>query len=98
MTTGLDNGDESGGERADAFVAQLLYGQGAADTAALSSAPPQIHPAGAHWAYSTGTSAIVSDIVGRSIGPDVASRSPFIRTSLFEPIGMRSAAFGFDRC
>jgi CubicO group peptidase (beta-lactamase class C family) len=38
----------------------------------------------------------VAAIVGRAVGADATERGRFARTVLFDPIGMRSAAFGFD--
>lgn len=96
MTAGLDNADDSGGEGADSFVGRLLFAEGSADTAAFAAAAPAVHAPGTHWAYSTATTAILSRIVGRAVGPDAASRGGFMRASLFQPLGMRSAVFAFD--
>ncbi|MGH0031093.1 MAG: serine hydrolase domain-containing protein [Myxococcota bacterium] len=101
MSSGVDNGDvagDAGGSDrgGNSFVADLLFGEGARDTASYASARPLLHPPGSHWAYSTGTTTIVASIVSRAAGPDVAARAGFMRAALFGPIGMRSAAFGFD--
>lgn len=96
MTAGIDNNDGSGGEGGDAFVAQLIFGGGAYDTTRFAAVPARIHPPGTFWSYSTGTSSVIAGIVGRAVGSDRATRGAFMRQSLFAPIGMRSAAFGFD--
>lgn len=82
-------------------VIEMLFGAGAADMAAYAAARPLAHEPGAVWNYSSGTTNIVSRIVG-----DVVSRhagvgeqeamEAFLRDRLFAPAGMHSAIPKFD--
>lgn len=96
MTAGIDNGDDEGGGGGEAFAARMLFGTGAIDTTKFAAAPAAIHPPDTHWAYSTATSTIVAGVVGRAVGDDRAARAAFMRTALFEPLGMTSALIEFD--
>ena len=66
MTAGLDNAD--GPSEPGSFVADILYGEHAYDSALASLRRPLLHEPGTHWAYSTGTSQILSQIVAREAG------------------------------
>ncbi len=94
MTTGLENGD--GGMLATGRIARLLFHDLGYDTALHSSAVELAHAPGTHWEYSTGNSAIVSSILGRSIGGDEADLAAFMRRELAEPIGMSRFVPEFD--
>jgi CubicO group peptidase (beta-lactamase class C family) len=96
MTSGVDNADDTGGEGGDGFAARLLFGPGAVDTTRFGAEAASVHPPDSHWAYSTATTCVVSGIVGRTVGPDREARARFIRTALFEPLGMTSAFIEFD--
>jgi CubicO group peptidase (beta-lactamase class C family) len=94
MTSGLDNGDgfESGGD----FIGEALFGVGALNPAAFAANVGVAHPRGTHWAYSTGSTMIVSSIAGRFMGGSERERLAFMRRELFGPLGMRSAVPEFD--
>jgi len=96
MTSGLANADGEGGDIADSFGADLLFGARSGDVATASAEVPLAHPPGDHWAYSTGTSMIVAGIVSRRAGGDPKSMLAFMRRELFAPIGMTSAVPEFD--
>jgi CubicO group peptidase (beta-lactamase class C family) len=98
MSSGVDNADSAGGDpNSGDFVAELLFGAGAADTNAFAADRPLVHPPGTHWAYSTATSTLVAGIVSRSVADDVEGRRAFIRKALLDPIGARRTIFEFDR-
>ncbi len=94
MTTGLDNAD--GGADPAAFVGRLLFGPLARDMAGAAADVPLLHDPGTHWAYSTGTSAILGGIVSRLTGPDRGSTRRWMERELLEPLGIRSLVAEFD--
>jgi CubicO group peptidase (beta-lactamase class C family) len=71
-------------------VIAMLYGRGHRDMAAFAAAQPLVHPPGAVWAYSSGTTLILQRILRSRIGSD-AEYHAFPRQALFDPIGMKSA-------
>jgi CubicO group peptidase (beta-lactamase class C family) len=54
------------------------------------------HEPGAHWAYSTGTSQILSGIVSRTIGSGREGVRAFAERELAQPLGIRSLVLEFD--
>ena len=77
---------------------EMLYGSGKDDMAAYAAGLPLIHEPGAFWNYSSGTTNIISRIVG-----DVLPRmgregrtEAFLRDRIFTPAGMHSAIPKFD--
>lgn len=75
---------------------EMLYGAGANDMAGYAAGLPLVHEPGAVWNYSSGTTNIVSRIVGQVVGGGEAGMTAFLRERLFEPIGMHSAVPKFD--
>jgi CubicO group peptidase (beta-lactamase class C family) len=71
-------------------VIAMLFGDGQHDVAAYAEDRPLAHPPGEVFNYSSGTSNIVSAIVGRTVGKG-QDTVEFLRDRLFEPIGMTSA-------
>ena len=74
----------------------MLFGKGEADVAHFAADMPLAYEPGSFWSYSSGTTNIVSRCLSRVIdkyGPDFEA---FMRTRLFEPLGMTSAAPRFD--
>ena len=76
-------------------VIDMLWGRGADDVAAFAAAKPLAATPGERFAYSSGTTNIISGIVARILGPGEPYER-FLRSRLFDPLGMRSAAPGFD--
>jgi CubicO group peptidase (beta-lactamase class C family) len=74
----------------------MLFGEGADDHAAYAAALPLDHPPGTVWNYSSGTTNIVSRIVGDVVGGGRAGMEAFLRDRLFGPVGMTSATPRFD--
>ncbi|MCP5055163.1 MAG: serine hydrolase [bacterium] len=88
MTTGLDNAD--GDADPQAFVGQLLFGSNAQDMAGHAANVPFLHDPGTHWAYSTGTSAILGGIVSRLTGPSREATRAWMEKELLDPLGIKS--------
>jgi CubicO group peptidase (beta-lactamase class C family) len=88
MSSGL-NFNESYGAVSD--VTSMLYLQ--PDMAAFARSQPLIHPVGEVWSYSSGTAVILSRIAQDAVGGDA---SGYIKTRLFEPLGMSSAIIEAD--
>jgi CubicO group peptidase (beta-lactamase class C family) len=95
MTSGLDNGDGKP-LGASFFAAELMFGAGSGDEAAFAAGVPLIQPPGTYWAYSTATSTLVAGIVGRRVGGGRDGMLRFMRSELFDPLGMSSAVPEFD--
>lgn len=78
----------------------MLFGDGAHDHAAYAAALPLDHPPGTVWSYSSGTTNIISriigDVVNRSVGGRQAGMAAFLHDRLFAPVGMTSAIPKFD--
>ena len=77
-------------------VVEMLYGGGALDMAAYATAQPLAHAPGEVWNYSSGTSVIVSRIIGDVVGGGREGMETFLRDRLFLPAGMTSAVPKFD--
>jgi len=76
-------------------VIEMLFGEGKDDVLAYAESRPLRATPGERFNYSSGTSNIVSGIVGREIGfGDDFDR--FMKSRLLEPIGIRNARLGFD--
>jgi CubicO group peptidase (beta-lactamase class C family) len=88
MSSGL-NFNESYGAVSD--VTSMLYLQ--PDMAAFATSQPLIHPVGEVWSYSSGTAVILSRIAQDAVGGDATG---YIKTRLFEPLGMSSAVIEAD--
>jgi CubicO group peptidase (beta-lactamase class C family) len=74
----------------------MLFGAGAQDHAAYAAALPLDHPPGTVWNYSSGTSNILSRVVGDLVGDGEAATRAFLDQRLFGPAGMFDADPGFD--
>jgi CubicO group peptidase (beta-lactamase class C family) len=77
-------------------VIEMLFGAGKDDMAHYAASRPLAHEPGRFWSYSSGTTNIVSRTAARAadaFGPDFHA---FMRSRLFEPLGMASATPKFD--
>ncbi len=91
MTSGLAFDETYGSSQSD--VAQMLFVQG--DKAAFAADMPLAYPPGTHWAYSSGTTTILADVLRQSF----ADRSDYLGyplERLFGPLGMRTAVLEPD--
>ncbi|MGB8858259.1 MAG: serine hydrolase [Ilumatobacteraceae bacterium] len=75
---------------------EMLYGAGKDDMAAYAAGLPLVHEPGAFWNYSSGTTNIISRIIGDEVGGGQAGMETFLRERLFQPTGMHSATPKFD--
>jgi CubicO group peptidase (beta-lactamase class C family) len=94
MTSGLDNAD--GDHDAASFGARILFGDLSADTADGAEHVALIHEPGTHWAYSTGTTQIVSGILARAVGGGREGVRDFVSRELATPLGASSLLVEFD--
>ena len=94
MTSGLDN--EDGDDGGDSFIARLLFGDLASDTAKGAERVELAYEPGTHWAYSTGTSQILSGIVARTVGGGRGGVRTFLERELIGPLGLRTLVLEFD--
>jgi len=94
MTSGLDNGDDGTGP--ESFVARLFFGDLSVDTAAAAAQVPLLHAPGTLWAYSTGTSQILSGILARELGGGREGVRSFLERELGGPVGATSLLLEFD--
>ena len=74
---------------------EMLFGEARADMAAYAAGQRLAAPIDTHYNYASGTSVILSRILADAVGGSGALRT-YLTTRLFEPLGMRSAAPGFD--
>jgi CubicO group peptidase (beta-lactamase class C family) len=101
MRSGLRH-TESADPRFDADAVRMLFLDGRDDMAAYAEAQPLEAEPGSKWLYSTATSVILADAVAATL---TDSRDPalrrqivddYLRSRLFEPVGMRSAQAEYD--
>jgi CubicO group peptidase (beta-lactamase class C family) len=102
MRSGLEFVEDYVDERTSNCI-EMLYGAGKEDMAAYAAALPLQHAPGSAWNYSSGTTNIISRIVGQAVAPGAtsadearAAMEQFINERLFMPIGMTSAIAKFD--
>lgn len=94
MRSGLEwNEDYIDGAVSD--VIEMLFAGGKPDTAGYAAAKPLAHEPGTHFLYSSGTTNIVSRILGEHLGGQQAMESA-LQDELFRPAGMTSAIPKFD--
>jgi CubicO group peptidase (beta-lactamase class C family) len=95
MIDGLDffEGYEAG-RHSD--VLEMLFKSGKDDVAAYAESRPLVHRPGSWWSYSSGSSNVISAVVGRAVGGGEPGMHAFMRRVLFDRIGMASAKPRFD--
>jgi CubicO group peptidase (beta-lactamase class C family) len=76
-------------------VLRMLFGDGQADMATFAADRPLAVAPGTRFNYSSGTSNVISGVVGREVGMGDAYRQ-FLQDRLFGPLGMDSASASFD--
>lgn len=92
MTSGLQFNEDYDDPLSD--VAVMLFTQ--PDTARFASGKPLVAPPGAHWHYSSGTTAILARVMRETMGGAEDDYLAFPRRALFAPLGMRRAVLEPD--
>ena len=95
MSSGLEFVEDYVPEHPSDVIA-MLFGEGQDDVAHYAASKPLAHKPASFWSYSSGTTNIVSRCIARALdayGPDFEA---FMRTRLFDPLGMVSATPKFD--
>ncbi|NHC36953.1 serine hydrolase domain-containing protein [Scytonema millei] len=92
MSSGLKFDENEGNPLGN--LIQMLFGQ--SNVAAYAANQPLEADPGSKWQYASGTSNILSRIVRRAIGDRDADYLTFPRRTLFNPLGMSSAAIEPD--
>ncbi len=101
MRAGLRH-TEAGDPVYESDEVRMLFLDGRDDMAAYAETQPLEAEPGQSWEYSTATTVILADLAARALttSTDPAERrravSDYLRTRLFEPIGMKSAVAEFD--
>jgi CubicO group peptidase (beta-lactamase class C family) len=75
---------------------EMLFGTGHKDVAHYAADLPLEHSPGTFWNYSSGTTNIVSRLVGSVVGGGEPGLRAFMDERLFGPLGMASASPSFD--
>ena len=75
---------------------EMLFGSAQDDMAAYAAALPMTRRPGSTWNYSSGTTNIISRIMGDVVGGGREGMQDFLRDRLFRPCGMDSAVPRFD--
>jgi CubicO group peptidase (beta-lactamase class C family) len=96
MSSGLKFSEDYAPSRGTSDVIAMLFQEGREDVAAYAAAQPLEHAPGTYWSYASGTTNIVSRIASRALGARGPEFERFMRTRLFDPIGIRSAIPKFD--
>jgi CubicO group peptidase (beta-lactamase class C family) len=74
----------------------MLFGTGTDDVAGYAAALPLDHEPGSTFNYSSGTTNIVTRMIGQAVGGGEAGMRSFMQTELFAPLAMTSADPRFD--
>jgi len=77
-------------------VREMLFGAGKHDVAAYAASRPLAHPPGSFWSYSSGTTNIICRTLQRALGRFGADFEAWMRSRLFNPLGMTSVLPKFD--
>jgi CubicO group peptidase (beta-lactamase class C family) len=95
MTSGV-RFDEEYTDLETSSTLQMLFGDGKDDMAAFAAGFPAIAEPDAEWCYSSGSSNIVSALLGAAVGGGEAGMRAFMQRELTDPLGMTSADPRFD--
>ena len=78
-----------------ANVIEMLFGKGKDDVARYAASCPLAHDPGSFYYYSSGTSNVISKLVGDRLGPGDGVQD-YVHSRLFAPLGMQSPTLRFD--
>ncbi|MBI2706226.1 MAG: serine hydrolase [Actinobacteria bacterium] len=77
-------------------VVEMLFGGAQNDVARFAIGKPLAHEPGSVWNYSSGTSNIISRVVGDIVGGGERGMRAFLDAELFGPLGVRDVDVRFD--
>ncbi|MCP4006655.1 MAG: serine hydrolase, partial [bacterium] len=77
-------------------VIPMLFGDGKKDVAAFAAGLPYLEEPEARWNYNSGGSNLLARLVSETLGGDPAQMLAFMKTELFDRLGMKSADPQFD--
>lgn len=77
-------------------VIEMLFGSGQDDVAGYVSGQALVHAPGAEWLYSSGTTNIMTQIMGNVIGGGEAGFTAALIDDLLRPAGMQETTIRFD--
>lgn len=77
-------------------VIEMLFGSGQDDVAAHAAAKPLGHDPGEHWYYSSGTTNLITRVLGDVIGGGEADFTTALVDNLLTPAGMTTPTIKFD--
>ena len=77
-------------------VIEMLFGSGQHDTAGYAASRPLAHEPGSEWLYSSGTTNIITRIMGDVIGGGEAGFTEALVEGLLRPAGMKNVTLRFD--
>ncbi len=92
MQSGLAFSEVYGDPASD--VSRMLFR--ARDAGEVAAKKPLIHPPGAHWSYSSGTTNLIQRTLREAIEAEDAGYHALAHDALFEPLGMASAVMEPD--
>lgn len=95
MRSGLDF-NEDYVETDSSHCLEMLFGEPRADMAHYAASQALLSPPGTVFNYSSGTTNIISRVVGNAVGGSRQAMDDFLRTRLFGPLGMTTADPRFD--
>jgi len=96
MRSGLEFSEDYVGGDATSHCLEMLFGEGAGDMAAYAASQALVAPVDTVFNYSSGSTNIVARAVAAANGHDCAATEAYLRSRLFDPIGMSSATPHFD--
>lgn len=97
MSSGLKFSEDYAPSGGTSDVIAMLFQVGREDVAAYAASLPLEHEPGKYWSYASGTTNIVSRIASRAIDAYGTDFEHFMRSRLFEPLGITSAIPKFDK-
>lgn len=88
--------DEESTDLAKSSTMDMLFGAGKSDVAHYAAGFESVAAPGTQWSYSSGTSNIISSLLGQALGGGATAMREFLTRELFDPLGMSSVKLRFD--
>ena len=97
MSSGLKFSEDYAPSGGTSDVIAMLFQEGRDDVAGYAASLALEHAPGTYWSYASGTTNIVSRVASRALDAYGSDFERFMRTRLFEPLGIQSAIPKFDK-